>query len=112
MNAQAMYKGDKSPAVTFLAELTDLIKADKYREAADAYQTFEKSNPTSDFMIEEAVQFRVQEHIVKKVGQTTPFFKFTLRNPTWSTRIVEAFRDPAKFDAYAREIEAEVRKLI
>jgi len=113
MNAHAKvsYKGDKAPAVTFLTEVTKLIKADKYKEAAEAFQRFEKDNPTSDFMIEEAVQFRVQEHIVHKVGKTTPFYKFTLRNPTWSTKITEAFRDPASFDAYAREVEAEVRKL-
>ncbi|WP_222876477.1 hypothetical protein [Terrihabitans soli] len=99
----------KTPAIDFLDKLGGLIKSGSYKEASQAYKDFEKANPTADFMILEAVPFRVQNQIIKTVGSPTAFSIYSLRHPTWTTEIVEAFEDPAKFDAYVKKLEADVR---
>ena len=95
------------PAVEFVGELSDLLKAGKYREAAEAYQAFEKEHATADFLVLEAVPFRVQNLLVQKLG-STPFSIYSLRHPTWTTDIVDAFADPAKFEAFVQKMEADV----
>jgi hypothetical protein len=100
-----------SPAVEFLAKLDGLIKAGTYKEASQAYKDFEKANPTADFMILEAVPFRVQNQIIKSVGSPTAFSIYSLRHPTWTTDIVNAFEDPDKFDAFVKKLEADVKAL-
>lgn len=99
----------KTPAVEFLATLDAHIKAGNYKEASQAFKDFEKANPTADFMILEAVPFRVQNQVIKTVGSPTAFSIYSLRHPTWTTEIVDAFEDPAKFDAYVKKLEADVR---
>jgi hypothetical protein len=107
MNAAVKMK--KSAAMEFLAKATDLIKAEKYKEAAEGYKAFEKEHSTADFMILEALPFRVQNQIIKKVGSPTAFSIYSLRHPTWTTEIVDAFEDPAKFEAFVKKLEADVR---
>lgn len=101
----------KSPAIEFLDKLDGLIKSGSYKEASQAYKDFEKTNPTADFMILEAVPFRVQNQIIKTVGSPTAFSIYTLRHPTWTTEIVDAFEDPAKFEAFVKKLEADVTAL-
>jgi len=110
MSAAVAYAGDKSPAVVFLKKLDDLIAAGKYHEAAESFKKFDAENETSDFLIEEAIPFRVQNHLTKTIGATA-FVKYTLRNPTWATDLSTAFHEPSKFDGYMAQIEADVKKL-
>jgi hypothetical protein len=104
-------RAKNSPAVQFLQTLTDLVNADKYREASVAYKAFEAVNSTADFMVLEAVPFKVQNRVVAKLGSPTAFSIYSLRHPTWTTDVVDAFEDPAKFDAFVTALEAEVSKL-
>jgi hypothetical protein len=108
MNAAAQ---KKTPAVEFLDKLDGLIKSGSYKEASEAYKAFEKTNPTADFMILEAVPFRVQNQVIKTVGSPTAFSIYSLRHPTWTTDIVDAFEDPAKFDAFCKKLIADVTAL-
>lgn len=94
-------------AVEFLAKLTDLIKAGSYKEAAEGYKAFKKEHSTADFLILEALPFRVQNHLEQTIGSTA-FSIYSLRNPTWSTKIVEAFDDPAAFEGFMKKLEADV----
>lgn len=104
----AVKPGKHSPAVEFLDQLSGLFKAEKWKEAADSYAAFEKANPTSDFMVLEAVPFRVQNVVVQKVGSTA-FSIYSLRHPTWSTTIVEAFEKGGEaFDAFVQRLVADV----
>ncbi|MGQ4273533.1 hypothetical protein [Terrihabitans sp. B22-R8] len=105
-----MNAAQHKPVTEFLEKATALIGEGRYREASEAFVTFEKENPTSDYQVLEAVPFRVQNHI-EKSNSATAFTKFTLRNPTWSTEIVAAFREPAKFDDYVKGVEAKVKEL-
>jgi hypothetical protein len=57
------------------------------------------------------VPFRVQNQIVKSVGSPTAFSIYSLRHPTWTTDIVNAFEDPATFDAFVTKLEADVKAL-
>jgi hypothetical protein len=106
MNAAAQ---KKTPAIEFLEKLDGLIKSGSYKEASEAYKGFEKTNPTADFMILEAVPFRVQNQVIKTVGSPTAFSIYSLRNPTWTTEIVDAFEDPAKFDAFVKKLVTDVK---
>ncbi len=99
----------KSPALEFLEKLDGMIKSGSYKEASEAYKEFEKTHPTADFMILEAVPFRVQNQIIKSVGSPTAFSIYSLRHPTWTTEIVDAFAEPAKFDAFVKKLEADVK---
>jgi hypothetical protein len=99
----------KTPAVEFLDTLDAHVKAGKYKEASQAYKDFEKVHPTADFMILEAVPFRVQNQVIKSVGSPTAFSIYSLRHPTWTTDIVNAFEDPAKFDAFVKKLETDVK---
>jgi hypothetical protein len=107
MNAAAAQK--PSPAIEFLAKLDTLIKSGKYKEASEGYKAFEKDHSTADFMILEAIPFRVQNQIIKSVGSPTAFSIYSLRHPTWTTEIVDAFEDPAKFDAFVKKLEVDVK---
>jgi hypothetical protein len=98
-----------SPALDFLEKLDGLIKSGSYKEASEAYKVFEKAHPTADFMILEAVPFRVQNQVIKSVGSPTAFSIYSLRHPTWTTDIVNAFEDPAKFDAFVKKLEVDVK---
>lgn len=100
----------KSPALEFLTKLDGMIKSGSYKDASTAYKAFEKEHPTADFMILEAIPFRVQNQIIKSVGSPTAFSIYSLRHPTWTTEIVDAFEDPAKFDAYVKKLEADVKE--
>lgn len=101
-------KASKStPAIAFLETLTASIKAGKFKEAAEGYKAFGKDHATADFMILEAVPFKVQNYMVGKLG-STPFSIYSLRHPTWTTDIVNAFEDPAKFEAFVKKLEADV----
>lgn len=108
MNAAAQ---KNSPALDFLVKLDGLVKAGSYKEASEAYKDFEKTHPTADFMILEAVPFRVQNQVIKSVGSPTAFSIYSLRHPTWTTDIVNAFEDPAKFDAFVKKLIADVTAL-
>ena len=101
----------KTPAVEFLDTFTGLINADKYKEASEAFKAFEKQNATADFLILEAVPFRLQNRLVAKLGSPTAFSIYSLRHPTWTTEAANAFEDPAKFDAFVKKLEADVRAL-
>lgn len=101
----------KTPAVEFLDKLTGLISAGKFKEAAEAYKSFEKDYSTSDFLILEALPFRLENYLVKKTGSPTAFSIYTLRNSTWAVDAVNAFEDPAKFETFAKGVEADVAKL-
>ena len=94
-------------AVEFLGKLTDLIKNGKYKEAAEGYKAFEKEHATADFLVLEALPYRVQSYLQQKIGSTA-FSIYSLRHPTWTTEIVKAFEDPAKFEAFAKKLEADV----
>jgi hypothetical protein len=108
---KAKYVGDKSPAIAFLKKLEELINAGKYHDAAESFKKFDQENEKSDFLVEEAVPFRVQNHLTKTIGATA-FVKYTLRHPTWAVDLSHAFHDPAKFDAFIGNLEAEVKKLV
>jgi len=101
----------KTPAVEFLDNLTGLIHAGKFKEASEAYKTFEKEHSTADFLILEALPFRLETYIVKKLGSSTAFSIYTLRHPNWAVEAVKAFEDPAGFESFVKELEAEVVKL-
>ncbi|MBY0382954.1 MAG: hypothetical protein K2W78_13660 [Xanthobacteraceae bacterium] len=107
---KAKYVGDKSPAVAFLKKLEELISTGKYHDAAESFKKFDAENETSDFLVEEAIPFRVQNHLTKTIGATA-FVKYTLRNPTWATELSHAFHDPSKFDGHMAKIETDVKKL-
>ena len=107
---KAKYVGDKSPAIVFLKKLEELITAGKYHDAAESFKKFDQENEKSDFLIEEAVPFRVQNHLTKTIGATA-FVKYTLRHPTLAVDLSHAFHYPAKFDAFISNLEAEVKKL-
>jgi hypothetical protein len=100
-----------SPAIEFLAKLDGMIKSGSYKEASEAYKGFEKEHATADFMILEALPFRVQNQVIKTVGSPTAFSIYSLRHPTWTTDIVDAFEDPAKFDAFCKKLIADVTAL-
>lgn len=97
-----------TPAVEFLDKLTSLINSGSYEEAAEAYKAFEKEHSTADFMILEAVPFRLQNHLTAKIGSPTAFSIYTLRNPTWAVEANKAFEDPAAFAAFVKKLEADV----
>lgn len=107
---KAKYAGDKSPAVGFLKKLDELISASKYLDAAESFKKFDAENETSDFLVEEAIPFRIQNHLTKTIGATA-FVKYTLRNSTWATELSHAFHEPAKFDGFMKQIETDVKKL-
>lgn len=107
---KAKYAGDKAPVVQFLKTLDGLINEGKYREAAESFKKFEEQNRDSDFMVEEAVPFRVQNHLAQTIGATA-FVKYTLRHPTWAVELTRSFHDPAKFETFVKNVEAEVKKL-
>jgi uncharacterized protein YjbK len=113
MNAavKAKYAGHNAPLVKFIAELDALITADKYRQAAEAFHKFEESNPGNDYFVEEALPFKLQNHIVHKLGKATAFVKLTLKKPTWAVEATRAFHDPAKFETFVENLEAEVKAL-
>jgi hypothetical protein len=111
MNVAAT-KEKKSPAVEFLKRFTDLINADKYKEASEAFKAFEKDYSTADFMVLEAVPFKLQNRMIAKIGSPTAFSIYSLRHPTWTTEVTDAFEDPAKFEAFVNKLEADVRALI
>ncbi len=99
-----------TPAVEFLGQLTGLISAGKFKEAAEAYKAFEKDYATSDFLVLEALPFRLENYFVKKVSPTA-FSIYTLRHSTWAVDAVKAFEDPATFETFVKGVEAEVVKL-
>jgi hypothetical protein len=107
MNAAAHHK----PLTEFLEKATDLINAGQYRQASEAFLVFEKEHPTSDYHVLEAIPFRIQNHLTAKGGTATAFTKLSLRHNTWTTEVVQAFRDPAKFEEYVHGLEAKVREL-
>jgi hypothetical protein len=102
----------KSPAVEFLKGFTDLINSDKYKEASESYKAFEKDYSTADFMVLEAVPFKLQNRMIAKIGSPTAFSIYSLRHPTWTTEVTDAFEDPAKFEVFVNKLEADVRALI
>jgi hypothetical protein len=107
MTAAAHHK----PLTEFLEKATDLINAGQYRAASEAFVAFEKEHPTSDYHVLEAIPFRIQNHLTAKGGTATAFTKLSLRNTTWTTELVQAFRDPAKFEAFVQGLEAKVKEL-
>jgi hypothetical protein len=107
---KAKYAGDKAPAVQYLKKLDELIAAGKYHDAAESFKKFDAENEKSDFLVEEAVPFRVQSHLTKTIGATA-FVKYTLRHSTWAVDLSHAFHDPAKFDAFMEKLVAEVKQL-
>jgi hypothetical protein len=107
---KAKYAGDKAPAIVFLKKLDELINAGKYHDAAESFKKFDQDNAKSDFLVEEAIPFRVQTYLTKKIGATA-FVKYTLRNSTWAVELSHAFHDPEKFDAFVSKLEADVKKL-
>ena len=113
MNAavKVKYAGHQAPLVAFLDQLDGLIRADKYREAAEAFLKFEETHPGNDYFVEEALPFKLQNHIVHKLGKATAFVKLTLKKPTWAVDATHAFHDPAKFETFVSNLEAEVKSL-
>ncbi|MFC5066940.1 hypothetical protein [Flaviflagellibacter deserti] len=107
---KAKYAGDKAPVVQFLKTLDGLIHEGKFREAAESFKKFEEDNRDSDFMVEEAIPFRVQNYLSHTIGATA-FVKYTLRHSTWAVELTRAFHDPEKFDTFVKNAAAEVKKL-
>src|SRR5690606_24087643 len=91
MNVAVKPAGKTSPAVEYLDKLTGLIKAEKWKEAAESFAAFNKEHPTAYYGVIEAVPFRVQNHFTHKSGSTA-FSIYSLRRTTWATEVVEAFK--------------------
>ncbi|ODN70674.1 hypothetical protein [Methylobrevis pamukkalensis] len=110
--AAAIRSAEGTPLTAFLARLDELVASDSYAEAAKAFAAFNAANPGNDFFVEEALPFKVSNHLIAKIGVPTAFMKLTLRRPTWAVELTKAFHEPETFAAYMAELEADVQKLV
>ncbi|SON55578.1 hypothetical protein HDIA_2037 [Hartmannibacter diazotrophicus] len=110
--AKTVYAGDHSPLVIYLAKLDEMIRADQYKEAAETFAAFEAEHPGNDYFVEEALPYKIQNHLTTKSGHPTAVVKLTLKHPTWAVDVVKAFHEPAHFAEYMAKLEKTITDLV
>ncbi|MCS0493545.1 hypothetical protein [Ancylobacter mangrovi] len=94
-----------------LKNLTALIEASKYTEAAEAYAAFVKEHPTTRFLASEPVPFKLGDHFAKKFGSSATS-TFTLQHITWAEDVKKALNEgPAAFAELATRDEGRVAEI-
>ncbi|MGU3496053.1 hypothetical protein ACLBXM_18585 [Xanthobacteraceae bacterium A53D] len=91
-----------------IAQVTDLIGKDAYRETAAAIADFHKAHPGLLFYVQEALPFRVSDRVLEKTGAHVAFTTYTLRHPNWATEINNAATNPEAFEKLVTALEAEL----
>jgi hypothetical protein len=96
---------------TYLENIRALSHEGKYAEIAEAYNAFIGEHPRMRYHATEPLPFLIGNHLVEKTGKSSAFSTMTIRNPTWTDKLVNAVKTPAEFASYVQKVEADVNAI-
>lgn len=111
MNAAAKPKVDTAPLHDYLAKIRTLSHEGKYAEIAETYNAFLGEHPRLSYHATEPLPFLIGNHIVEKTGKSSAFSTMTIRNPTWTDKLVHAVTNPSEFASYVKKLEDDVNAI-
>ena len=94
-----------------LDEIRNLSHSGEYAKIAKTYEDFVAAHPTMKYHATEPVPFLIGNHIVEKTGKSSAFSTMTIRNPTWTDKLVRALTDSDKFAGLVEKLEADVNAI-
>lgn len=111
MNAAVKPKVDTAPLHNYLDTIRSLSHEGNYEKIAETYNAFLAEHPRLTYHATEPLAFLIGNHLVEKTGKSSAFSTMTIRNPTWTDKIVNAAKNPAEFKAYVEKLEADVNAI-
>jgi hypothetical protein len=111
MNAAVKPKVDTAPLHNYLDKVRTLSHEGNYKAIAETYNAFLAEHPRLTYHATEPLAFLIGNHLVEKTGKSSAFSTMTIRNPTWTDKIVHTLKNPAEFQTFVEKLEADVNAI-